>query len=221
MATNELELYDRAMFEFFQVVKEDCKTPVPSVFAPPQRAFAALKDLFETQGVVVENNRVPLPATALHRDMPTFNPALYRFTDRWIARYDNPPDHKKVKVTGPPQSVTIPYVLEIWTYTQIEMLSILKQLSMKFRGELAYSVVDLREYGPKRFSIRNDGITDASNLEPQEEERTLRTTMNVTLNAVLHQPLETVRTVHIVETEIRELETDELLGSSEVTVDDV
>jgi hypothetical protein len=220
MATNELELYDRAMFDFFRVLKEDCKTPVAGVFSPPQRAFAALKDLYDIPPTEPDK-RVPLPATALHREHPVFSPAAYRFTDRWVNSYRSPPNHEKVEVMGPPQTVTLEYTLEVWTYTQVEMLNIHRQLLLKFRGELAYTLVDLAEYGKKRFSIQNGGITDASVLEPQEEERTLRSTMNVTLNAVLHRPLETLRTVLTVETQVRDLETDELLGTSEVTPDDL
>lgn len=220
MAVSELYLYDRAMFDFFRVLKDDCNTPVGAVFSPPQRAFAALKDLYDIPQDEPDS-RVPLPATALHREHPVFNPAMYRFTDRWVNDYRFPPDHKKVDVMGPPQSVSINYTLEVWAYTQLEMLNIHRQLLMKFRGELSYTLVDLGEYGLKRFSILNGGISDSSVLEPQEEERTLRSTMNVTLNAVLFRPLEVRRTVLSVETEVRDLETDDLLAQSEVTSDDL
>lgn len=219
MAVNELLVYDKAMFDFFRVTDDENNKLIGSVFAPPQKAFAALKDLYEIDEKE-SNDRVPLPATACHRGDPMFDPTMYRFTDRWIARYDKPPRHDKVKVMGPPQSITLEYSLEVWTNTQVEKLNILKQLSMKFRGELAYIVVDLQEYGKKRFSIRNGGIQDASVLEPQEEERTLRSTMNVTLNAVLHQPLETRETVLTVEQQTRDMETDELLATSEVSDED-
>lgn len=220
MAMNELELYDRAMFDFFRVLKEECRTPISCVFAPPQRAFAALKDLHDIPQEEPDD-RVPLPALALHRETPIFDPLMYRFTDRWVNSYRSPPVHEKVEVMGPPQTVTIDYSLEVWAYTQVEMLNIQRQLLMKFRGELAYTLVDLAEYGKKRFSIRNGGISDASILEPQEEERVLRSTMLVTLNAVLHRPLETLRTVLTVETQVRDLESDELLGTSEVTSNDL
>lgn len=220
---NELELYDYAMAEFFKLTAADCGDPIPLVFAPPQRAFAALEDLYEKQGITwdaTKNERIPLPATALHRGLPLSRPEGYRFTDRWVNSYRSPPDHKKVDVMGPPQTVTIDYSLELWSYTQVEMLNMVKQLTMKFRGELAYIVVNLQEYGIKRFSVQNNGITDSSVLEPQEEERALRGTMSVALNAVLFQPLETRRTILTVETQVRDLETDELLSTSEVSADD-
>lgn len=218
MAINELLIYDRAVHAFFQVNKADDGTPIPSVFATPQRAFAALMDLYQLDPKDPKN-KVPLPATALHRGNPTFDPTRYRFTDRWVNSYDKPPTHDKVNVMGPPQTILIDYSLEIWTYTSVEMLSIVKQLSMKFRGELAYIVVDLAEYGKKRFSIKDGGIQDASVLEPQEEERMLRMTMNVTLSAVLHRPLELVPTVLTVDLETRDETTDALLGTIEVTRD--
>lgn len=210
---NEIVIYDRAMVEFFSIYKSIGRSGglIPIVFAPPQRAFSLITHLYGE-----DRKRVPLPAMAVHRMDTAFDSSRYVHKERTIVRYDSPPDHTKVKVMGPWHPITIPFVAEMWSYTTREMAWMIKNIWSKFIHEIAYITVDLEEYGRKKCSLRLDNIADTSSKEPGEEERQLRSTVNVTLNAVLHKPLQVVETIKTTTIEYRDQDSGDLLEIQEV-----
>lgn len=196
---NELEAYDKAIVEFFSIPSRHTGEPVPIVYSPPQRAFSVLERLYKPQ-----NGKIPLPALSVHRGEFTLDSSRFHFFKRRVVSCPDPTGGTIVNVTPPPQTVTIPYFLEVWAYTTREMSSIIKVVATKFLQELAYITVDLEEYGKHYFALKLDGMSDASDLEPSEGERKLRTSFNLTLNGVFHKPLTPVKTVKIIQTDVKD-----------------
>lgn len=186
---------------------------IPIVFASAERAFATISELYGEPNCT----RVPLPAMALSRSDISDNRELYVHKQRSIYRYDDAPNHTKVKVAQSPQPKLLTYTLEAWCRTMREMNNLILQLSTKFNLDLAYIRVDLEEFGVKRFALKLESSTDASELEYGEQDRKLRHSLTMTLNGVFHKPMRTIETVKSVDVTWQDevgndLETKELVS---------
>ena len=210
---NELKVYDKALVNFFSVPKVEHPEAglIPLVWSPPQRAFSTMA---ASLGLPPDTKRPPLPMMALHRMDFLGDWTRFNYYERAVVRYDSAPAYNLVKTCRPPQTVTIPYTLETWTLTTQEMNWVLHHLLLKFTQEIAYIQVNLEEYGCRTLSIRLEGYSNTTNLEPGEEERDLRISFNASLNGYIFRPLDQVKTVLEVDMVYRNWEDTETLETS-------
>jgi len=117
----------------------------------------------------------------------------------------------RVNIANKPRLYRIRYQIDIWTRRINDMNQILEDILDDFDMQhYNYLLIDFGEtWGKKYVPCLLSGITDNSDLEPMEEERRIRKTVTVELEAYRIPELEEKKTVKDTYTKVLDMDTEE------------
>ena len=175
--------------------------PVPLIFATPDRAWATMRKKFEKDIERDREFRIPLPFISLQQIGDTaYDPRRYLYKKILYRRVAlDTDDYRTCLSHAKPLPFTFQYAAELWVKTRYEARVNGAQFSQLFdEGGMAYRKVDHGyPIGPKWIPFFLDsGISDNSNLDAGDQERSLRFSMTIRVEGWLAPPLITQHLVH-------------------------
>jgi hypothetical protein len=186
--------YDDAVLDFLKV--DVWEKPIPIIFAGPRREYGNQIELgSETSFSSYMSNTVKLPAMSLQRT--DWQLAMNRFTAAKARHLKYSDDLNMIAQAPVPAPYDIGYQLDIWAKYRADANALVEQVLVKFARPYISLEVDLGEaWGIRRVQLRNDGVSDNSELEVDgEQERNLRHTVSLVLEGWLPLPGKWVTTV--------------------------
>ena len=206
------EIYDRALSDWLKVTLEGETEPIKMAFAVGSRGFQRLEYLYN------QERRVNYPIMALLRTDSTIADDRFRYNPRIVVNHEEVGNTFISKTAFCPQPIDIPYTLDIRSVKRNTMNEIIVKLLHKFIKDLGYIKVDLGVYGIKYLSVKLDGVSDNSELEPGEEEKKVRYTATFQLRGWVLRPTEEKKIVRNFRSEIYNalVTPEELLSSVEI-----
>lgn len=192
--TPDYESYDRAvarMMNSLRVVGADgipTNKPIPLIFATPERSWAEMRKKFQKQIDANRDFRIPLPFLSVQQiGDTTFDPKRYLYNKILYRRVALSDDFKKCLSQPAPQPYNFQYSIELWTKSRYEARVAVMQFANLFeQGGMTYRLVDHGyPFGVKYIPFFLEGITDNTNLEPADQERTLRWTFTLRIEGWL------------------------------------
>jgi hypothetical protein len=177
---------------------------VPVILATPERPYASsdnMRDEKASQGVV-------FPIISVERGDLAFDEMRYRgenvkFKRNTLGYISTAKE--EVNTTPFPSPVDVSYVVTLHTKTRSAMNE-WKQLVLLTYGENPnWFTMDLsgvwQNWGLKRVSFESEGVSEESELDAGEDQRSLTATWAFTLKGWLFGEMETIKTVLTVQTE--------------------
>jgi len=183
----DYESYDKAAARLCNVMRLTdaaglpTDRPIPLVFATPERAWAVMRKKFEKNILEDRDFRIPLPFLSIQQIGETvFDPRRYLYRKvlyRKVAL--NTTDYTSALAHAHPLPFTFQYSVEVWTKTRYEARMAIGQFaSLWEEGGMAFRQVDHgTPMGVKWVPFFLEGISDNTNLEPVESQRSLRWTL--------------------------------------------
>lgn len=173
---------------------------VPHVMASPQRAFSAMRDVLVTQNKLPEDatlDMIPLPFISIQRGSPALNLKYWSRANMRNLRFTDS-SKKYTQQAHFPQPFLLPYTIEVWSKLVQSDAELFDRLMLTFASSMAYMMVTHKEpWGDRFTAIHLDSIDNNSKLEGGElDEREIRHTFNVTVEAWLFFDPEEVPTAH-------------------------
>jgi hypothetical protein len=207
--------YDLAVNKWMRKVMTAVEPTTLVIQSTPQRAFgeaAAMvaKGLVNPETTLPASkgnnnlNRealVPLPLVSIQPGAPeprenqrlTPVPNLFR-----TSLPGTDPSQRERYVSRPPLPIWLTYTAELWTKTRSTMNALITAFQLQFDPYMAWDevVIDDWFWGTVWMPIKLNGITDNSELEAGEKDRTLRHTISLRIEAWAFYPPEKDLTVH-------------------------
>lgn len=201
--------YDLAIHNFFREVLTPVEPTILILQASPMRAFAdaaamLAKGTDSPERLDKDLNRsanVPLPLVSVTPGAPTKRENQRIVPVRNLFRTDLPgtdPTQRERWVAQPPVPVWLTYTAELWTKTRSMMNALVTAFQLKFDPYMAWGTVEIDNWfwGSCWMPIHLDGMQDNSELESAEEDRLLRHTITLRVEAwAFHPPVKDF-TVH-------------------------
>jgi hypothetical protein len=180
-------------------------------YATPRRAYATMKDLLIRKGWMDRDKpgdgsgagkktidsyvRVPLPFASITRNDYVFDTT--RFSQGEFTVYS--PDYMTAKKYAFPKPINIPYQIEFWYREKFTEAHILEWLYSKFGVRGGGHMESFLNFTPKDSDGNNpfgtkvlpwilDSTNDNSDLEPGDQQRTLRLTASFTMKGWMFLP---------------------------------
>jgi hypothetical protein len=217
---NDLRIFDQMIYEWLDTLKINygsiAGTPrqqfgILRCFATPHRATAEMEQLLVRKGWLDPNNpgigdgtdehavetwkRIPLPFVSIYRQPPV--PDEARFIRSGVTALSYTPDLRSTTSSAAPYPLNIPYQLDFWYKRKFSEAFIWEWVFAQLGSlgsaynELFRTVTIGSGWGDKIIPIRFDSMSDNSDLEPGEANRTLRSTVDFTVKAWMFPPLQT------------------------------
>jgi hypothetical protein len=180
-------VYDRMIQRWATNVAVWKGRQVPVVLAPPDRAFAVVRDLLAREGHLpsgMDVKVIPLPFVSVSRGDPTLR--LHEWQYRHIPTGFSDSSKKYATSAYWPQPFNIPYSLEIWSkYFQTDA-GLTDMFLREFHSAYAYSMAKhMAPYGWKFTPMKFLSYTDNSELEGGDSDRIIRHTLNISVEGLL------------------------------------
>lgn len=201
LAVDQWKLYDLAVREWVLRLGPLLNVPTFNViFATPDRAFATLTHLLNKRyGERAEKIKTPpFPIASISRLSHRFDRSRFLPNSRRIRGQRYTTDRRVAYDALFPLPWDMPYQIDFWAKTR----EVMNVFSMWLQGESTPQgalCVDLKNvdaaWGQKIVLFDVEEITDTSQLEPEEENRSLRFTVTLTLHGWLLLPLVPNKTV--------------------------
>jgi hypothetical protein len=204
--------YDLAVNKWMRKVMTAVEPTTLVIQASPQRAFGeaaamvakGLVDPARTLPPANNLNRealVPLPLVSIQpgapepRETQRLTPCKNLFR---TALPGTDPSQRERYVARPPLPIWLTYTCELWTKTRSTMNALITAFQQQFDPYMAWDevVIDDWFWGTVWMPIKLGGITDNSELEAGEKDRTLRHTISLRIEAWCFFPPEKDLTVH-------------------------
>lgn len=154
--------------------------PIPLIFATPERAWALMRRKFKKQIGTDRNFRIPLPFLSLQQiGDATFDPRRYLYRKILYRRVALETNGYTDALSHPhPLPYTFQYSCELWTKTRLEARVAVAQFAgLWAEGGMLYRKVDHgTPMGVKIIPFFLEGITDNTNLDTADQQRSLRWT---------------------------------------------
>lgn len=212
------EIFDDALLRFVQRVQWNDK-PLSVVFASPDRAFGSMRERIARQSGVkpelVKFESIPLPFVNVFRGDLSPNEQLFHPGAVRGIHQDN--DSGDVYSSKVPYAFKSTVQIDFWAKTRVEMSNVTTQFTLGFPSDEVRLMIDWRlerwyrgvnrqfSYakwlGVQSLRLKNNGITDTSELEAGEGPRYIRKTFSGELFGVLPYPLVLGRVAKQVEVE--------------------
>ncbi len=200
------EIFDDALLRFVQRVQWNGK-PLSVVFASPDRAFGAMRERIardkKIKPELVAIEHVPLPFINIFRGDLLPNAQLFHPGSVRGIQQDN--DSGDVYSSKVPYAFTSTVQMDFWAKTRTEMSNVITQFTLGFPSDEVRLMIDWRAdrwyrgvnrqfsyakwLGVQSTRLKNNGITDTSELEAGEGPRYIRKTFSGELFGVLPYPL--------------------------------
>lgn len=180
----------------------DDGSPVPVVFATPDRAFAAMNTLLKTKGEVVNDvtpKNIPLPFISITSSGIQFDASRYHGPVAYnlgVAK-----DGQSVFTTVHPVPYDIAYRIEFWAKNE-EVMNVFKLwLTSSFTfGHEQFIDVNLADVWPgwskKIVPLRNDRMRFSGIAEPEEGHRIIRNVADMSMGAWVVTDIKETKSVH-------------------------
>lgn len=183
--------YDKAMLDWVSSAPVmDDGTPVPVVFATPDRAFAAMGRLLKARGEGnisdVTPKNIPLPFISITSSSIQFDPSRYHGPVRYSLGLTQ--DGLTSFSTIHPVPYDIAYRIEFWAKNE-EVMNVFKLwMTSSFTfGHEQFIDVNLSDIWPgwsrKIVPLRNDGMRFSGISEPEEGHRVIRNVADMSMGA--------------------------------------
>ena len=203
----DYQSYDKALAAWLQKQFTIDGSPIPLTFATPDRAFAQMAKKFNLK----ENQPVPLPFISLQQvgdAVPDPKRRLsYSIYERVGETYNSDGSLKGALIRRWPIPYNFTYTAELWCKTRMEARGYLRSYAEAFEhGDYTYLTVDHGDgIGQKLVRVENQGITDNTNLESGQEQRTLRWALTLVVYGWLPRRLEEVKVIQRVNITFEEM----------------
>ena len=201
--------YDVGIHNFLKGVLSPVEPTLIILQASPMRAFgdaaAMLAKGLDNPGLIdADVNRsanVPLPLISVTPGAPSKRENQRTVPMRNLFRTDLPGTDPKIRerwVAKPPVPVWLDYTAELWTKTRSTMNALVTAFQLKFDPYMAWGTVEIDDWfwGSLWMPIHLDSIADSSEFESAEEDRVLRHTITLRVEAWAFHPPEKDFTVH-------------------------
>jgi hypothetical protein len=200
--------YDLAVHNFLKEILAPVEPTILILQSAPMRAFADAAAMLAKgsdnpgliSGEVNRSANVPLPLVSVTPGAPSPRENQRIVPIRDLFRTDLPgtdPSIRERWVAKPPVPVWLAYQAEIWTKTRSTLNALITALQLKF-VPMAYGVAEIDDWfwGSIWMAVHLDSMTDNSELEAGEEDRLLRHTVTLRVEAWAFHPPEKDFTVH-------------------------
>jgi len=206
--------YDSATARLFNALKivDDQGVPtarvIPLIFATPERAWARMRRKFQKDIANTREFKIPLPFISLQQiGDTTYDPQRYLYRKilyRKVALETT--EYKEAIAHAHPLPYTFQYSAEMWTKTRLEARVAVAQFAGLWdEGGMLYRDVDHgTPMGVKTVPWFLEGMTDNTNLEPVDQQRSLRWTFSIRLEGWLPPVPITQKLVHSVDISIED-----------------
>lgn len=198
--------YDKAAAQLFNPLKLvdsagiPTARPIPLIFATPERAWSLMRRKFKKQIAENPNFRIPLPFLSLQQiGDATFDPSRYLYRKILYRRVAIDTQNYESALAHPhPLPFTFQYSCELWTKTRLEARVAIAQFAALWdEGGMLYRKIDHgTPLGIKIIPFFLEGITDNTNLEASDQQRSLRWTFSFRVEGWLQPPTITQKLVH-------------------------
>jgi hypothetical protein len=207
--------YDLAVNKWMRKVMTAVEPTTVVIQASPQRAFGeaaamvakGLIDPARTLPPAKENNNlnrealVPLPLVSIQPGAPEPRETQRLTPCKNLFRTSLPgtdPSQRERYVARPPLPIWLTYTCELWTKTRSTMNALITAFQQQFDPYMAWDevVIDDWFWGTVWMPIKLAGITDNSELEAGDKDRTLRHTISLRIEAWCFFPPAKDLTVH-------------------------
>jgi|ERR1035437_2315179 hypothetical protein len=187
--------YDLAVQDFLRIDLNGSK--IPMGFATPRREFGTQSELNPEDAVSLPPHgakTVKLPSMVIQRTDWTESAERQRWTKVRKIKWND--DLNMVTQAQFPRAYDLSYQLDIWTKFRDDANILTAMTLTKFNRKYKGLTVDLgHPWGEKKVYLRVDGVHDLTELESDEEDREVRMTIDMLLEAWLPLPPVDVRTV--------------------------
>ncbi len=199
-----LRPYDEALVNFFSLKifpdmknKQESITLIPTM--TPRREFATQDEI---RGAFIseeknsrENYTIAVPALALSRTNGNLD--LERWSLAGFRKIKYTEDGNRVLQSDSPYPIKIIYQLDAWLKYQSMANQVIRNVSLKFAKREVWLPIDFKgEFGVHSVPVElTEGPLNLTNLDPGEQERTLRYAYRFVLRAYLIPDVVSVPTV--------------------------
>ncbi len=183
---DQLRAYDQAVVEWVEsapLMRSNAVIPV--VMATPDRAFASMQDLLRpTLGTKVDDIRnIPLPFASVSRSRILYDQTRFHGNKAKFDRLARTADNKKLYQARFPAPFNIGYQVELWAKNRTTLNAYELYCLGAFSSFEMFLKVNMRgiwdPWGLVSVPFENEGVQDASDLEPMEGHRVLRFTQSL------------------------------------------
>jgi len=210
----DYESYDKSTARLFNALKVVDASGVPTarviplIFATPERAWARMRKKFQKNISQDRSFKIPLPFISLQQiGDTTFDPQRYLYKKilyRKVALETT--TYAEAIAHAHPLPYTFQYSAEMWTKTRIEARVAVAQFAGLWdEGGMLYRQVDHgTPMGVKFIPWFLEGIADNTNLEPVDQQRSLRWTFSMRVEGWLPPVPITQKLVHSIDVSIED-----------------
>lgn len=201
----DYQSYDAAAAQLFNSLRVvDANTrlptekPIPLVFATPERAWGLMRKKFG-KAPDDPNFKVPLPFISLAQmGDASFDSKRYLYNKILYRKVAISPDFRKCLSHPKPQPYSFQYAAELWVKTRYEARVAAAEFAGLFEeGALCYRIVDHgTPLGKKLVPFFLQGITDTTNLDTGDGERSLRWSLSFRIDGWLQPKVIEQNLVH-------------------------
>lgn len=225
---DQLSLYDQGFVDWLKTCPlRTVGDELLVVFATPERAFAHAQELLKDAVATPSDiSNLPLPILSVERGDITFDNARFHGPKTLLRRMAYSTGGGTVKQALFPSPASWTYRVSVWAKyrTTLNQWAVWRRLqfpSNERNLDIDFSPVD-ETWGRKIIPIFDEGLTDASELEVEDgAERALRSVQSIRMDGWVFGPMEHVKTVLRVITEIREPPLGEDIDPKDVTSEDI
>lgn len=199
--------YDLGIHRWIQGIVTKTEPTTVVIQSSPMRAFGDAAAMLEKglidSGVLPDGDfnrsaNIPLPLVSVHPSAPEkrewgrITPFRNLFRDSLPGTGT---DMRNRYTAKPPTPYWITYSIDIWTKTRSTMNALVSDILREFDPYMTYgeAVIDTDFWGTILMPIHNQGITDNSELEAGANDRLLRHTLTVRVEAWLFYAPETAK----------------------------
>lgn len=177
--------------------------PIPLIFATPERAWARMRKKFAKDISADREFKIPLPFLSVQQiGDTTFDPRRYLYKKVLYRRVAlNTDGYTNCLSHAHPLPYTFQYSIELWTKTRYEArVNCAQWAGLWDEGGMCYRKVDHGyPMGVKYVPMFLEGISDNTNLEPVDQQRSLRWTFTVRVEGWLPPPAIQQKLVHSID----------------------
>ncbi|TXH17251.1 MAG: hypothetical protein E6R03_04220 [Hyphomicrobiaceae bacterium] len=222
---DQLYLYDNAVCEWVERAPlQTTAGKLEVVFATPDVAFATMRSVLEDVAIdSASTSRVPLPFASVSRTDVTFDPARFTGNQNYWRKLGLSADGNSVRRSKHPRPVKIKYAIEVWaanrdTLNRWQAWTPGEFASHEMLREIDFSSIDA-VWKKKAIPFIDEGVVDTSQLEAEDgQNRILRATQSITLNAWLFSGIEYVPIVRKIQIDLHDVVYPAVLGVDAETV---
>lgn len=211
---DQLRIYDIMVIEWLcsfchpSVIKGK---PLNLKFATAERGYAQIRNLDNSEKPDYQRNRDPiskpkLPAIEVTRRGPLPDYTRQKLRVQLVSGFVDDTDKKKRFVTHYPKPYNLPYQIDFISINRKTMNLIQTYFMLQFEDDRFLLVADFTKihkvFGKRYIPVVLNDFIDNSDLEPGENEREIRVTLDISVIGWFFRPVKEVETIQGVQFDI-------------------